>query len=229
MQYWRRRFFRLNGTKLTAYHEMTRQPRAGIDLSKAAKLIDDKTSLVQPDGHGKSGKSRRRSAFGEEEEGYMFVEEGFRIRFANGEVIDFYADNRDEKEGWMAVLAKAVGKESKKSTKWCEMVLSKERLEGVTPAQKHAAKTAAPATSAADKKDARPKEYKAPPPRTSSAVPRSAPQSPVKQTSPVKPHREAPMAPMMSGALNTGRHSPALRQGHSRLSARRQQVKSMLF
>lgn len=56
----------------------------------------------------------------------MFVEEGFRIRFGNGEVIDFYADSPDAKEGWMAVLDQAVGKESISSSTWCGMVLKRE-------------------------------------------------------------------------------------------------------
>lgn len=60
------------------------QPRATINLSKATKLIDDRSALTQRETTGKGG-SRRRSGFAEEEEGYMFVEEGFRIRFGNGE------------------------------------------------------------------------------------------------------------------------------------------------
>jgi len=51
------------------------QPRATINLTKATKLIDDRTSLTQKETTGKGG-SRRRSGFAEEEEGYMFVEEG---------------------------------------------------------------------------------------------------------------------------------------------------------
>ncbi|KAF2400846.1 DUF1709-domain-containing protein [Trichodelitschia bisporula] len=125
--YWRRRFFRLQGTQFTAFHETTRQPRAKIDLSKATKLIDDKSALMKPDG-AKASKGRRKSAFGEEEEGYMFVEEGFRIRFANGEIIDFYADNEKDKAGWMAVLAKTVGREAGAGSKgWCRAVLERER------------------------------------------------------------------------------------------------------
>ncbi|KAF2100455.1 DUF1709-domain-containing protein [Rhizodiscina lignyota] len=127
--YWRRRFFRLQGTKLTAYHESTHQPRATINLAKAVKLIDDRSSLLQPDTSSptKTGKSRRKSAFAEEEEGYMFVEEGFRIRFANGETIDFYADNNDQKAGWMKALADVVGKSDTSSSKgWTDMVLRKE-------------------------------------------------------------------------------------------------------
>lgn len=59
----------------------------------------------------------------------MFVEEGFRIRFANGEVIDFYADSTDEKDGWMRVLFDTVGKEMGVSRGWTDLVLAKERRE----------------------------------------------------------------------------------------------------
>lgn len=126
--YWRRRFFKLDGVKLTAYHESTMQPRATINLSKATKLIDDRSALTQKETKGKGG-SRRRSAFAEEEEGYMFVEEGFRIRFGNGEVIDFYADSTKEKEVWMKALGAAVGREGGKVGGWCDIVLRKEEAE----------------------------------------------------------------------------------------------------
>jgi len=58
----------------------------------------------------------------------MFVEEGFRIRFANGEVIDFYADNTKDKEEWMRVLSQVVGRElvSQKVT-WTSAILARER------------------------------------------------------------------------------------------------------
>ena len=145
VQYWRRRFFKLVGTKLTAYHEATRQPRATINLANTKRLIDDRRSLVEKETTGRGGK-RRRSAFAEEEEGYMFVEEGFRIRFNNGEVIDFYADTAEDKEGWMAVLTDVVGRGDNGSgddgngprrNKWCELVLKREealrrRAEGRT-------------------------------------------------------------------------------------------------
>lgn len=84
---------------------------------------------------GKGGK-RRRSAFAEEEEGYMFVEEGFRIRFNNGEVIDFYADSGEDKEGWMKALSDVIGRGDagleedpsgpRSRAKWCELVFKHE-------------------------------------------------------------------------------------------------------
>ncbi|KAI1330413.1 DUF1709-domain-containing protein [Xylariaceae sp. FL0255] len=131
--YWRRRYFKLVGTKLTAYHEATRQPRATINLANAKRLIDDRRQLTDPETTGRNGK-RRRSAFAEEEEGYMFVEEGFRIRFNNGEVIDFYADTPEDKEGWMQVLGDLIGRGGDDEDasgvncrrQWCELILKRE-------------------------------------------------------------------------------------------------------
>jgi hypothetical protein len=57
----------------------------------------------------------------------MFVEEGFRIRFNNGEVIDFYADNATDKEGWMKVLDACIGKDNdSKKGSWCDLVMRHE-------------------------------------------------------------------------------------------------------
>ncbi|KAH7170419.1 hypothetical protein EDB81DRAFT_941323 [Dactylonectria macrodidyma] len=128
--YWRRRYFKLVGTKLTAYHEATRQPRATINLANAKRLINDRQTLTEKETTVRGGR-RRRSAFAEEEEGYMFVEEGFRIRFNNGEVIDFYADTAEDKDGWMKVLSDVVGRDggdddSRARAKWCQLVLRRE-------------------------------------------------------------------------------------------------------
>lgn len=58
----------------------------------------------------------------------MFVEEGFRIRFGNGEVIDFYADSPEDKEGWIKVLSETIGRIPDKRG-WCDLVISKEAKE----------------------------------------------------------------------------------------------------
>lgn len=135
--YWRRRFFKLVGPKLTAFHETTLQPRATINLAKAAKLIDDKSQLMQKEISTKGG-GRRKSAFAEEEDGYMYLEEGFRVRFSNGEVIDFYADSVETKDEWMKALTQVVGKAATGSITpirgWTEMVLKREKT-----VRKHAA------------------------------------------------------------------------------------------
>ncbi|EWC47052.1 hypothetical protein DRE_03814 [Drechslerella stenobrocha 248] len=120
--YWRRRYFKLEGSRLTAYHESSRQLRANINLAKAVKVLDDRSTLTNSSG----SKKRRKSGFAEDEEGYMFIEEGFRIRFANGECIDFYADSANAKNGWMKVLYDTIGRCSD-GRNWCDFVLKKER------------------------------------------------------------------------------------------------------
>lgn len=118
------------GTKLTAYHETTHQPRATINLAKAARLIDDKANLEKRETSTKGG-GRRKSAFADDEEGYMFVEEGFRIKFGNGETIDFYAESAAAKDEWMAALTQVVGKQianpGAPNKGWTEMVLKREK------------------------------------------------------------------------------------------------------
>ena len=119
---------------MTAYHEHTNQKRAVINLSKASRLVDDKNTLVaDPASPAKpKAKGRRKSAFAEEDEAYAYVEEGFRIRFANGETIDFYADSHGSKEGWLGVLSQVIGKAdpaSDKKTTWTDLVLARERAQ----------------------------------------------------------------------------------------------------
>ena len=71
----------------------------------------------------------------------MFVEEGFRIRFGNGEVIDFYADSPLNKDEWMQALSQVVGKGVQSSSApvkgWPEMVLKREKKsKAEVPAQR---------------------------------------------------------------------------------------------
>lgn len=217
--YWRRRFFRLNGTKLTAYHETTRQPRATISLAKATKLIDDKTALQQPPSTKKGG--RRKSAFAEEEEGYMFVEEGFRIRFANGEVIDFYADSTAQKEEWMKVLSELVGKDVSGGKGWAQMVLDKER-------QDKTRTKAAPqlAQAKALKENANPAQHFRP--RSQEGMTsKSVPSSPVKGHSRTRSH--VPPPPIEKDAQHRSSATPRQQQGTGKSGGRRDQVRSMIF
>jgi hypothetical protein len=222
--YWRRRFFRLEGTKLTAYHESTRQPRATINLAKATKLLDDKSALQQPSSTKSGG--RRKSGFAEDEEGYMFVEEGFRIRFANGEVIDFYADSREQKEGWMKVLSETVGKDIATNKGWAAMVLEKERKEKAARAQAGVPGVERNGTQRKPvPESSRPSHQ-----RTQSldvfAQPtsKSVPSSPVKGHSRTQSH--APTPPMKDVRLS---QAPPPRPREQGSTGRREQVRSMIF
>ncbi|KAJ5888717.1 hypothetical protein N7495_008758 [Penicillium taxi] len=202
--FWRRRFFKLQGSKLTAYHESTRQPRATINLAKAAKLIDDRPSLTK-ETNTKTG-GRRKSAFAEEEDGYMFVEEGFRIRFANGEVIDFYADSAKAKDGWLRVMSEAVGKGGSSSSSgslkpWADLVLKRER------SMKN-----------------RPPTAERPP----SGLP-APPRSPVRQSTAM-----APPPPSSQSAAPSQSHRPRHKHANSQpelptAEARRQKTRSLIY
>ena len=65
--------------------------------------------------------------FAEEEEGYMFIEEGFRIRYNKGEVIDFYADTGADKKVWMKVPDAFIGKEGEgMKSGWRDLILKME-------------------------------------------------------------------------------------------------------
>ncbi len=124
------------------------------------------------------GKGRRKSAFAEEEEGYMFVEEGFRVRFANGETIDFYADSAAEKDGWMKVLSEVVGKDTTKPKSWTDLVLAKQRAAAPRVEQ---AKQGQMKTPAAAAKQAPPPLRSAPPtPAKHFSHPNVAPPAPEK-------------------------------------------------
>ncbi|KAK5687082.1 Bud site selection protein bud4 [Elasticomyces elasticus] len=205
--HWRRRFFRLQGSRLTAYHEHTHQKRAVVNLAKASRLVDDKSSLVaNPTSSSPAKGGRRKSAFAEEDEGYQYVEEGFRIRFTNGETIDFYADSAAEKDEWMKALSQVIGKpavEAKKSEqRWTDLVLARERGTNASSSSEHG--SSSPIKSGGtDVKD-----FTRPPPPPAmqrqqserKALPtRSAPTSPMKGYAPPPRARTPPMASRSGG------------------------------
>ncbi|KAH6877617.1 hypothetical protein BKA58DRAFT_78563 [Alternaria rosae] len=224
--YWRRRFFRLEGTKLTAYHESTRQPRATINLAKASKLMDDKSALQQPSATKTGG--RRKSGFAEDEEGYMFVEEGFRIRFANGEVIDFYADSREQKEAWMKVLSETVGKDIAQNKGWAAMVLEKERKEKATRSQIGAPISPTkshPMVASSPSVNRRPSHQRTQSHDILGSI-KSTPSSPVKGHARTQSH--APTPPLKDVRMSHA-PPPRPRTQESSKPGRREQVRSMIF
>ncbi|KAF2862342.1 DUF1709-domain-containing protein [Piedraia hortae CBS 480.64] len=194
--HWRRRFFRLQGPRLTAYHENTHQKRAVINLAKATRIVDDRRTLVA-DPHNPAGaKGRRKSAFAEEDEGYQYVEEGFRIRFANSETIDFYADSHTEKEKWITALGQVLGKQSadKKQSSWTDVVLARETKDAAAAASADKIGMAVPLP---------PRDFTKPPPPPAQrkAVPSSPTRAPpvAPPQPPTQRPRTPPMAPKVTG------------------------------
>lgn len=161
----------------------------------------------------------------------MFVEEGFRIRFANGEVIDFYADSAAEKDGWMKVLVEAVGQDSPSSARaWTSIVLEKERKEEAARFAMEA--PIAPNGPAAQLQKAQAireanamNEQRRPSSAGKAANnPKSAPTSPQKRyTAPQsdRQHQERPNVPEKDELLDA--------EKRQKLRERRAQVKSMIF
>ena len=215
---------------MTAYHEATRQRRANIRLAKATKLIDDRSALTQTEISSKGNKGRRRSAFATDTEGYMFVEEGFRICFANGDTIDFYADTRQQKEEWMDNLSHVIGKDfSADKPTWTAAVLACERpKETKGPAPKPASGTA------------RSPPKSQPKPQKQSPL-KSNPPSPTKQSRPLSnygmpppPVDKSPRHSLQASphkAKASGRPAPesTSRTGASTGGVKRKAVRSMIF
>jgi hypothetical protein len=108
-------------------------PRAKVNLADAVRIIDKKGSSPQPDIVESIETSHNMVVFPKEYEAYQCVENGFRIRFANGETIDFGADSAKEKETLLNVLNGIIGKPAaieKRTTgikSWCQIVLDKEQ------------------------------------------------------------------------------------------------------
>jgi hypothetical protein len=152
----------------------------------------------------------------------MFVEEGFRIRFANGEAIDFYAETAAEKDKWMAALAGVVssGNTDNKVVGWCDIVLKRERM------LQQCAEQAAKARPRSQGQEVRSKAFAQSTAFTNSNMMamKSQPSSPVKQ-----------MVPMGLGIQGTVPRKQAeivhqaVGPAPGRLQSRRKQVRSMIF
>jgi hypothetical protein len=155
----------------------------------------------------------------------MFVEEGFRIRFANGEVIDFYADTREQKEGWMKVLVETVGRDIAAKKGWIAMVLEKERKEKAARSQ--AGVPTQPSRPLQENANAsRPAHHHQ---RTQShdvySQSKSVPSSPVKSHS--RTQSNAPTPPAKDHRMS--QVPPARPRGKTESAARRDQVRSMIY
>lgn len=87
---WKRRFFKLKGTELVAYHEMSLKPRAKFNLLKVVKITHE-------------FKKNERNFTDE-----ILMSNCFKLVFKNGEIINFNADTKDEKLKWINVLEKVV-------------------------------------------------------------------------------------------------------------------------
>lgn len=91
---WKRRFFRLEGTKLIAHHEVTKKPRALINLLKTVDVMHN---------------GKKRETGGRNFTDEILMNDGFKLKFKNGEIITFNAETEGLKAEWINALEKVVG------------------------------------------------------------------------------------------------------------------------
>ncbi|KAL6451633.1 BUD4 Bud site selection protein BUD4 [Candida maltosa Xu316] len=107
---YKRRFFKLQGTSLLAHNETTHKTRAKINLSKVVDIIFvDKENINRSNYRNFSD--------------VLLVENSFKIKFANGELIDFCAANKKEMNQWIDILESIVYRNRFRRQPWVNLML----------------------------------------------------------------------------------------------------------
>lgn len=118
----KKRFFKLQGTSLVAHSEFSHKTRAKINLSKIVDVI-----YVDEKDINKSSANYRNFS------DVILVPHSFKIRFANGEVIDFGAPNRAEKLEWVTILEKIVYRNKFRRQPWVKLMIEGTRTKKELP------------------------------------------------------------------------------------------------
>ncbi|KZT04730.1 uncharacterized protein LAESUDRAFT_727601 [Laetiporus sulphureus 93-53] len=116
---WRRRHFRLTGSKLVAHNDVTKKITSVIDLRKLTAVEDDediRSSMKSPSS-GSSSHSRHLDEF----DGPYGAQRSFRLLFTHDQVIVFFADTDEDKARWLEVLRALVGR-IPPNPLWAELV-----------------------------------------------------------------------------------------------------------
>lgn len=116
---WKRRYFKLKGTSLIAHSEYSHKTRAKINL---AKVVD----VIYLDKENWNEKSYRNFS------GVLLLEHAFKIKFANGEIIDFGAPNKQEKTEWIKIMERIVKRNRFRRQPWVKLMLENSEFEQVT-------------------------------------------------------------------------------------------------
>ncbi|KTW29229.1 hypothetical protein T552_01185 [Pneumocystis carinii B80] len=126
--YRKRRYFRLSGLKLTSYHESSKSIRSNINLAKVKTILNDQQLSIDSKKMTRAvhTENNKQSSTLEGDNDYVLTQNGFCIKFFNGEIINFYADSEDEKARWVRVLD-AVIKKANQVKPWCLYVLQKQK------------------------------------------------------------------------------------------------------
>ncbi|KAF6766870.1 protein of unknown function DUF1709 [Kalmanozyma brasiliensis GHG001] len=134
---WRRRPVHAQGQHLICFNAVTKKPTVKIDLSKAVCIEElgnhvNAGSMVLSSGASQVlGRSRTMAScataatLAEEEDAdaNYHVERSFRITFADGERITFFADTEGEMAQWVKVISDIIGSEVPSNPLWAQALL----------------------------------------------------------------------------------------------------------
>ncbi|KAJ4483604.1 hypothetical protein J3R30DRAFT_3655861 [Lentinula aciculospora] len=104
---WRRRQFRVIGSNLVAFNDVTKRVTATISLRNAIS-VEDNQDPHKRDGGVRSPASGA-SRYHDEYDGLFGVERSFRLIFPTEEIL-FFADTDEEKARWLEILNALVGR-----------------------------------------------------------------------------------------------------------------------
>ncbi|KAI5967193.1 BUD4 [Candida margitis] len=110
---WKRRWFKLYATSLVAHSEFSHKTRAKINLNKVIDVMYvDKENLH-------NSKHRNFSDV-------LLVEHSFKIKFANGEIIEFGAPNEREMKQWIEILESIVQRNKIRRQPWVNLMMKQQ-------------------------------------------------------------------------------------------------------
>ncbi|ODV85179.1 hypothetical protein CANARDRAFT_28476 [[Candida] arabinofermentans NRRL YB-2248] len=133
VEVWTRRFYKLRGYDLTAHNETTKKMKAKINLKKVVEIIyagkpdvnEDENELKE---HLTDIKLLTAPKIGEKAKPRVFSEtlilnDGFKLRFSNGETVDFGCDSKEEKLKWISIIEDIVLKNNFRKQPWVKLML----------------------------------------------------------------------------------------------------------
>lgn len=111
---WKKRWFKLKGTSLIAHSEYSHKTRAKINLTKVAEVV-----YIDKENINRSSSNYRNFS------DILLMEHAFKIRFADGEIIDFGAPNKEEKNLWIQAIQEIVYRNKFRRLPWVHMMMEK--------------------------------------------------------------------------------------------------------
>ncbi|PWZ00011.1 hypothetical protein BCV70DRAFT_150561, partial [Testicularia cyperi] len=144
---WRRRPVKAQSHFLICFNAVTKKPTVKIDLSKAVCIEEignhvNAGSMLFPSPASQAmTKSRTLASHAtmctladeEDADANYHVDRSFRLTFADGERISFFADTEEEKSRWVSVITDIVESEVPPNPLWAQAVLETMALAGTAP------------------------------------------------------------------------------------------------